>query len=166
MYVYLLQAHFVFYRLCRRLDRISINNIFLRKVLRAIVLVLYWYYGSLAKLLYGAFVPYKANIGARINFVHSLHGIFISQAAVIGDDCTILHHVTIGSDVPIGNRFNNGKAPVIGNRVFIGCNASIIGKVEVGDDSRIGAGVTIANRTIKPKSTVVSSPNKIFVRDE
>lgn len=111
-------------------------------------------------------MPYKATIGNRVNFVHSLHGIFISQSAVIGDDCIILHHVTIGSDVPIDGRSNTSKAPVIGNIVFIGCNTSIIGMVEVGDDSRIGAGVTLANKIIKPKSTVVSSSNRVIVRDE
>lgn len=111
-------------------------------------------------------MPYKATIGNRVNFVHSLHGIFISQSAVIGDDCIILHHVTIGSDVPIDGRSNTSKAPVIGNIVFIGCNTSIIGMVEVGDDSRIGAGVALANKIIKPKSTVVSSSNRVIVRDE
>lgn len=159
--------HILFcYRLCRQLDQIHADGVIFRKILRAIISILYLYYGSLAKVLYGAFLPYKASIGDRINFVHSLHGIFISQSAVVGDDCIVLHHVTIGSDVPIDGRSNNCKAPVIGSRVFIGCNTSIVGNVEVGDDSRIGAGVTIVNSIIKPKSTVVSAPNRIIVRDE
>ena len=137
-----------------------------RKPIKLAVLIIYWYYGSLAKLIYGAFLPYKAKIGFRINFVHSLHGVFISQAAVIGDDCTILHHVTIGSDVPLSEKGIVGAAPVIGNRVFIGCNASIIGKSDIGDGVRIGAGVTIANKKICSNSTVVNGSVRVIVRDE
>jgi len=110
------------------------------------------YYSFLLKFLYGSFIPYRARLGKNIKFIHSFHGIFISQTSIIGDNCKILHHVTIGSNIQKGS---NIESPVIGNNVFIGCNCCIIGKTYIGDDCKIGAGVVITNKTIKPASVVI-----------
>lgn len=52
---------------------------------------------------------------------HGIKGIFISDKSVIGENATIYQQVTIGVNQP------NGGAPVIGNHVFIGAGAKIIG---------------------------------------
>ena len=55
----------------------------------------------------------------------------IHPSAEIGDRCGIMHGVTLGSD---------GKGvPTIGNDVFIGCGATVLGGVKVGDNARIAA---------------------------
>jgi serine O-acetyltransferase len=59
-------------------------------------------------------------------------GIVISPAAVIGSHCIILQNVTIGKI--------RGLAPKIGNNVYIGAGAIIIGGVNVGNNVTIGAG--------------------------
>ena len=119
------------------------NNNYLARILLTIV---YKYYSIILKFIYGAFIPYKASLGKNINFVHSFHGIFISQNAIIGNNCIILHHTTIGS--------NNGIAPIIGNNVFIGCNSTIIGKTKIGSNSKVGAGSVIVNKEIKSNSLI------------
>lgn len=134
------------------------NNIFYNKkntlINKAIIKLLYIYYSFLLKYLYGSFIPYRARIGKNVNFIHSFHGVFISQTAIIGDNCKILHHVTIGSNIQKNNPI---ESPIIGNDVFIGCNCCIIGKAEIRDNCRIGAGAVITNKIIKENSLVYSN---------
>jgi serine acetyltransferase len=133
------------------------NNLYYNKklnILNKIILKLVnRYYGFLLKFLYGAFIPYKARIGTNINFIHSFHGVFISQYAVIGNNCSILHHVTIGSSIQKMNVF---EAPIVGDEVFIGCNVCIIGKTIIGNKCKIGAGVVITNKRINDKAIVIN----------
>jgi serine O-acetyltransferase len=106
----------------------------------------------------GCSVPFSASIGRRVRWVHAFNGVFISREAVIGDDCTILHQVTIGSN--FGSR--NQKSPVIGDRVFIGAGAKIIGEVMVGDDARIGANALVVEDV--PAGATIVAPAAITTR--
>ena len=90
---------------------------------------------------YGCFLPLNAQLGKEIVFPHGLYGIFVSKDAVIGDNCVVFHQVTIGSN-NLNDSVNNG-APVIGNNVYIGCGAKIIGKCRIGNNVRIGANAVI-----------------------
>jgi len=84
-------------------------------------------------------------------FPHGLNGIFISRDAVIGKDCVIFHQVTIGSNNLIDSKRKG--APVIGDAVYIGAGAKIIGKVCIGNNVRIGANCVVFNDV--PDNTVV-----------
>lgn len=108
----------------------------------------------------GASIPIQLNIVAT--FPHGIKGIFISQRAKIGKDCVIFQHVTIGS-----NMLNNTKhrgAPTIGNNVYIGSGAKIIGNITVGNSVRIGANAVIYEN-IPANATVVLSKSRIIERD-
>lgn len=109
-----------------------------------------------------AFLPLSANIGENTYFPHGISGIFISQGAVIGDNCTIFHQVTIGSN----NLKDSAKygAPVIGNNVYIGAGAKIIGCIKVGDNVRIGANATIVF-DVPDNSTVVAEKARVIIHD-
>lgn len=109
------------------------------------------YYGFILKYFFGSFISHEARLGNGIKFPHSFHGIFISQSARIGNNVTILHGVTIGSNISKPDGVY--EAPIIGDHVFIGCNALIIGRSIVGERARIGAGAVIVNREI-PASSV------------
>ncbi len=94
-----------------------------------------------------------------ITFPHGISGVYISEKAKIGNNCTIFQQVTIGS-----NTLSDSKhygAPTIGNNVYIGAGAKIIGNVNIGDDVRIGANAVIVN-DIPSNSTVVVSPNRVI----
>lgn len=95
----------------------------------------------------------------KITFPHGISGIFISCNSVIGNNCTIFQQVTIGS-----NTLKDSKhvgAPTIGDNVFIGAGAKIIGNVKIGDNVRIGAGA-IVTENIPKNSTVVAEKSKII----
>lgn len=96
-------------------------------------------------------------------FPHGLHGIHISNQAIIGRGCTIMQGVTIGSNTLKGSK--RCGSPVIGNNVFIGANATIIGNVHVGNNVRIGANTCVFTN-IPDNHTVVSGGIKLIPHTE
>lgn len=93
---------------------------------------------------------------------HGLCGIFISAAATIQKDCVIFQNVTIGSNTTKGHKREG--APSIGEGVFIGANAVIIGRVEIGKNARIGAGCAVAC-DVPAGATAVSQAPRIIEGD-
>lgn len=89
-------------------------------------------------------------------------GIFISNQAVIGKNCVIFQQVTIGS-----NTLADGKrtgSPVIGDNVYIGAGAKIIGQVRIGNNCRIGAGAVVYE-DMPDNSVAVCAPTRILPRE-
>ena len=82
-------------------------------------------------------------------------GVVIGETAVLGDDISILHGVTLGGSGKEGG----DRHPKIGSGVMIGANASVLGNIRVGECAKIGAGsVVVAD--VPPFSTVVGVPAK------
>ena len=81
----------------------------------------------------------------------------MSHNAVIGENCTIFHQVTIGE--------GRGGAPVIGNNVLIGAGAKVIGGIRIGDNVRIGAGCTVM-QDVPNNTTVISAAPQLIIRKE
>ena len=73
----------------------------------------------------------------------------ISGGTIIGKNVTIMHQVTIGENV-------TGKdgSPTIGNNVFIGAGAKIIGDVHIGDNVKIGANAVVT-KDVSDNCTVI-----------
>ncbi|MDD2698667.1 MAG: hypothetical protein PHF17_07710 [Arcobacteraceae bacterium] len=113
-------------------------------------------YEILLKIIYGAYIPYKANIDFSCKFPHSFYGIFISGNSVIEKNCTIFHHVTIGAGLP-----KTEKAPHIKESVFIGANSSIFGDITIGKNVNIGGGTVVA-KNIQDNVTVISANNRVI----
>lgn len=104
-----------------------------------------------------------ASIGDGTQFWHQFDSIHIAMNAVIGKRCQILHNVTIGQNIT-----SDQACPIIGNDVFIGPGASIIGRCNIGDGCKIGAGVVLVNVDLPPGTTVINKSaydltNKRFV---
>ena len=72
-----------------------------------------------------------ARIGARLSLPHP-NGVVMHADAIIGDDCMIMQQVTIG-------QLASGGAPRLGNRIYVGAGAKILGAITIGDGARIGA---------------------------
>lgn len=99
----------------------------------------------------GSYIGLGAEFVKWPYFPHGITGIFISSSAKIGKGCVIFQQVTIGSNtLPDSKGFG---APVIGDNVYIGAGAKIIGNVHVGDRCRIGANAVVVRDV--PADTVV-----------
>lgn len=110
-------------------------------------------------VIYGASVPLNVHIPRTTRFPHGIHGVFISKDAVIGENVTIYHQVTIGS-----NQIENHKmygAPTIGDGCFIGTGTKIIGKVKIGKNVRFGTNVSVAT-DIQDNCSIVTAPFRNF----
>lgn len=106
------------------------------------------------------FIPSNVKIGNECVFPHGLNGVFISQGAVIGDGCTIFHQVTIGSNTLPDSK--SPGAPVIGNNVYIGAGAKIIGGIKIGDNVRIGSNAVVVVDIPENATVVMGKPRVIL----
>lgn len=114
-----------------------------------------WY--KMYEIWHCANLPLGTNLTAPIYFPHSPKGCFFSMFAIVGENCTIMQHVTIGSNNIIGG----GKGPIIGDNVFIGAGAKIIGNVKIGNNVKIGAGSVVVE-DIPDNCTVVMHKPRII----
>jgi len=100
-----------------------------------------------------------ATIGAGLFIDHGM-GVVIGETSVVGEDVTIYHGVTLG-----GTTFERGakRHPTIGDRVVIGAGAKVLGAIEIGSDSRIGANSVVV-RSVPANSVVVGVPGQVVSR--
>ena len=99
----------------------------------------------------------KAQIGPGLMIAHS-GGITLHPDVVIGANCDLAHQVTIGSPGAGGR-----GVPRIGDAVYIGTGAVLIGPIYVGDGARIGAN-SLVNRDVEQGSTVMGVPAEVYRR--
>ena len=111
----------------------------------------------------GANIPIETEFEGYPVFPHGPSGVYISQGAKIGKNCVIFQQVTIGS-----NMLKDSKgfgAPVIGNDVYIGAGARIIGNVRIGNQCRIGANCVVT-KDVPDRATVVLAKPRVFIHQE
>ncbi len=97
-----------------------------------------------------------AVLGPRLFIDHGA-GVVIGETAEVGADVTIYHGVTLG-----GTSLGHGKRhPTIGDRVTLGAGAKVLGNLEVGSDSRIGANAVLV-RSVDDHSVVVGVPGQVI----
>lgn len=96
-----------------------------------------------------------ARIGRGIMIDHA-HAIVIGETAVVGDDVSMLHSVTLGGTGKEGG----DRHPKIGDGVLIGAGAKVLGNIRVGNCSRIAAG-SVVLKDVPPCVTVAGVPARI-----
>ena len=95
---------------------------------------------QLTRLLTGIEIHPGATIGRRFFIDHGM-GVVIGETAEIGDDVMLYHGVTLG-----GRSLEHGKRhPTLGDRVTIGAGAKVLGPVNIGSDSAIGANAVVTH---------------------
>jgi serine O-acetyltransferase len=96
-----------------------------------------------------------ARIGRGIFLDHAT-GLVVGETAVIGDNVSILHGVTLGGTGKEGA----DRHPKIASGVLIGAGAKILGNIEIGHCSRIAAG-SVVLKPVPPNTTVAGVPAKV-----
>lgn len=113
----------------------------------------------LIRVIFSADIPYNLTIGKGTRFPHCALGSLFHPSSIIGENCIILHGVTIG-----GKEGRNGL-PKVGNNVKIGAHSIILGNITIGDHSIIGAG-SVVIKDVEPYSIVAGNPAKLIRRIE
>jgi serine O-acetyltransferase len=109
----------------------------------------------LIRFIFSAWIPYSASIGHGTVFGYGGLGIVIHGRAVIGKNCHIDQNVTIGGT---SKKYD---VPVIGDYVFIGAGAKVLGPVKIGSNVVIGANAVVV-RDVPDGSLVVGVPAKVI----
>lgn len=124
-----------------------------------------YYYGKYWRIMARncASVALGAEFAEAPTFPHGIAGIFVSEGAKVGKGCVIFHQVTLGSNTTPGSRGTG--CPVIGDNVYIGCGAKIIGNVHIGNNVRIGAGCVVT-RDVPDNATVVMEQPRVILREQ
>jgi serine O-acetyltransferase len=101
---------------------------------------------------YGISIPHRTRIGPGL-FISHFGGIVVNELVSMGRNCNLSHGVTIGQK----NRGRHKGCPTIGDSVFIGANACIIGGVTVGSHAAIGAHAVVVG-DVAENEVVVGNP--------
>ena len=110
------------------------------------------------EIITGICLPRDANIGGGL-YLPSFGAVILGRGT-IGENCTVEQNVTLG----IAGLGEERGRPTIGNRVFIGAGAMIVGKITIGDDAYIFPG-SVVTRSVPPRAVVMGYPAKIVSQD-
>lgn len=105
--------------------------------------------------IFGVDIHPAAKIGKGIMIDHA-HSVVVGETAVIGDNVSMLHSVTLGGT----GKEDDDRHPKIGNGVLIGAGAKVLGNITVGHCSRIAAGSVVLEE-VPPMKTVAGVPARI-----
>ena len=105
--------------------------------------------------VFGVDIHPAARVGKGLMIDHA-HSIVIGETAVVGDNVSMLHSVTLGGT----GKEDGDRHPKIGNGVLIGAGAKVLGNITIGHCSRIAAG-SVVLQDIPPMKTVAGVPARI-----
>jgi serine O-acetyltransferase len=116
--------------------------------------VLAYHLQSRISELFAVDIHPNAKIGSGV-FIDHAHGIVIGETAVVDDDVSMLHSVTLGGTGKVGG----DRHPKIRRGVMIGAGAKVLGNIVVGEDARIAAGSVVLS-DVPARCTVAGVPAK------
>ncbi|KAI4307888.1 hypothetical protein L6164_031017 [Bauhinia variegata] len=99
-----------------------------------------------------------AKIGRGFLLDHAT-GLVVGETAVIGNNVSILHNVTLGGT----GKVSGDRHPKIGDGVLIGAGACILGNIKIGDGAKIGA-ASVVLKDVPARTTAVGNPAKLMAR--
>jgi len=99
----------------------------------------------------------QATIGPGLYIGH-IGGVHINPQAVLGRNCDVAHRVTIGTSA-----MGREGAPVLGDDVYIGTGATLVGKIKIGNGAKIAAN-TLVISNVPAGATVMGVPGRIILR--
>lgn len=96
-----------------------------------------------------------AVLGKNLFIDHGM-GVVIGETAIVGDNVTIFHGVTLGG---IGSDSTRKRHPTVEDNVLIGAGAIVLGPITVGKAAKIGSNAVVL-KDVEPNSTVVGVPGR------
>lgn len=109
----------------------------------------------LIRFVFGAYLPYKLNLGKGFKIGYGGMGVVIHERTIIGEN------VHIDQNVTIGGTSKKIDVPQIGDNVYIGAGAVVLGPIVIGNNVVIGANAVVV-KDIPNGSLVVGVPGKII----
>jgi serine O-acetyltransferase len=98
-----------------------------------------------------------ASVGEGLYIGH-IGGVHINPGAVLGKNCDLAHRVTIGT-----SSMGRQGAPILGDEVYVGTGATLVGKIRVGNGAKIAANTLVINN-IPEGATVMGVPGRVIMR--
>lgn len=117
-------------------------------------------FSMLNVVVFGLEVSPQVQIGGGLFLPHTVGTVLGAER--IGDNCTIMQGVTLGTSEPDMD-FTVSERPVIGNDVLIGAGAKVIGRITVADHAKIGANAVVLC-DVPAHALAVGVPAKIVMR--
>ena len=105
---------------------------------------------------FGILISIDTKIGSGFRIGH-FGGVVVNSDSIIGKNCTISQGVTLG----LAMRGRNRGCPILGDNVYIGPGAKIVGAVKIGNNVAIGANCVVT-KDIPDNSVVVGIPGKVI----
>lgn len=105
---------------------------------------------------FGFQIPYSVRIGPGLLIAH-FGNIIINSKVIIGKNCNLSPNVVIGQT----NRGSKRGVPILGDNVWVGCGAAIVGKITIGSNVLIAPN-SFVNIDIPENSVVIGNPAKII----
>lgn len=107
------------------------------------------------RIVFSCNIPYTCKIGKGTILGYGALGIVIHSRVVIGENCFIFQHVTLGGTT------HKYEVPQVGNNVMIGAGAKVLGPVKIGNDVVIGANSVVIH-DIPDNCLAVGIPAKVI----
>ena len=104
-------------------------------------------------------LPWSVKLGKGILFLHP-YNITLNSDCAIGENCTIMKGVTIGN-----TKGQNAGTPIIGNNVYVGLNATVVGNIRIGDDVLIAPN-SFVNFDVPDGALVIGNPGIVHKKDK
>ena len=105
----------------------------------------------LNRLVFGCYIGAGVRMGRGVSLGYGALGIVIHDRAIIGDD------VRIGPGVTIGGRSKLNDVPVLHDRCVISTGAKILGPIQIGEESVVGANAVVV-KDVDPRTVVAGVP--------
>ena len=97
-----------------------------------------------------------AKLGRGIMIDHAT-GVVIGETAVVGDDVSMLHGVTLGGT----GKQDEDRHPKVGRGVLLATGAKVLGNIQIGECARVGAG-SVVLKSVPPHTTVAGVPARVI----
>ncbi|MBI5874105.1 MAG: serine acetyltransferase [Candidatus Omnitrophica bacterium] len=127
-------------------------------VVRQLCKILAFFTQKIIEITTGICIPFSAEIGEGF-YVGHFGGIILNGGVKMGKNCSL------GTGVVIGTRGLGGQGvPLIGDNVYIGVGAKILGEVKIGNNVRIGANAVVLS-DVPDNATAVGIPARIIIKE-